>query len=66
MGRPKNAIPSITKHVSLPEDLFARVELLLLNPITGKMKYGDFSRLIEQLLREWLDKQIQQQRDTQL
>lgn len=41
----------------LPLSLAAEVELLLLDPLREKVKYGARNELIEKLLREWLEKQ---------
>jgi len=43
--------------VGIPETVFARVSLVLLDPVTGVRKHGAMSALIVQLLREWLEKQ---------
>jgi len=55
LGRPQNVVPPIEWSISLPSDLAAQVELLLLDPMRGKPKVGARSKLIEQLLRGWIE-----------
>lgn len=43
--------------IELPESLATKVDLLLTDPLTGKVKYGARTQLFEQLLREWLGAQ---------
>lgn len=43
--------------LSLPQSVTAPINLLLSDPLTGLPKYGARSRLVERLLREWLEKQ---------
>jgi metal-responsive CopG/Arc/MetJ family transcriptional regulator len=40
--------------ISLPVELVADIDLALFDPIRGKIKYGQRSRLIAGLLRRWL------------
>lgn len=54
MARPRNPEPSFPLHVKLPETLVMEVKTILLDPITGRTKYGAMNSLIERLLREWL------------
>ena len=56
-GRPANAVPTVKWDVYLRSDLAAQIELLLLDPMREKVKYGARGKLIEQLLSEWLEKQ---------
>jgi len=55
LGRPQNVVPPIEWSISLPSDLAAQVELLLLDPMRGKPKVGARSKLIEQLRRGWIE-----------
>ena len=48
--------PLIQRHVWLPESLDAKLNLLLLNPTTGKVKYGARGDLINRLLQQYLSK----------
>lgn len=41
-------------HITLPGPLAARVDLRLLDPLRGRVKYGSRSGLIEKLLTIWL------------
>ena len=41
---------------SFRQSLAHSVELLLINPVTKKLSYGARSKLLEQLMREWLTK----------
>lgn len=47
-------------NVSLPIDLLAKVDLLLLDAFRGKPRYGKRSELITKLLEQWLATQTQQ------
>jgi hypothetical protein len=53
-GDPKELITA-----RLPEQLFVDVKLLLADPVTGRVRYGAMSKLVERLLREWVDQQRQ-------
>ena len=57
MSRPRSPFLRADYKISLPAAVCAEVDLLLLDPITRKPKYGARSKLIEGLLREWLAKQ---------
>ena len=41
----------------LPETIAAEVELLLLDPLRDRVKYGARNELVEKLLRKWLEDQ---------
>ena len=51
---PKTDRP-ITWKVNMPESIAAEVELHLFDPVRGNVAYGARSKLIEGLLRAWLD-----------
>lgn len=57
-GRKPNLEKTIPWHIEVPEDLALKVDLLITNPLTGKVKYGERKKLVIQLLRGWLDEQI--------
>ena len=57
MPRPRNAIPKVRWYCYVPEDLSNLTDILLLNPSTGRPAYSARSDLIEELLREWVNKQ---------
>ena len=48
----------ITIKANIPEDLYMKVRLLLLNPVKGKIKYGAMSSLIQKLLTTWVKSEI--------
>lgn len=54
MPRPRYTVPRAEWKLHLPLDLAAEVELLLLDPLREKPKYGARNALVERLLREWL------------
>jgi len=56
-GRKSHLDAPVAVFVSLPASLNAKLELLLFDPTTNKPKYGGRSALIQQLLREWIERQ---------
>lgn len=54
MPRPVNPDLMIDWKVPLPATLAGSVEARLMNPVTGKPRYGERSKLIAFLLAEWL------------
>jgi hypothetical protein len=52
--RPKKAIPSVTKEISLPPDLVARVDLALYSELEDRVPHGAWQRLLTELLANWL------------
>lgn len=56
MPRPPNIIRPTRLEVSIPEDLRARLELHLWSDTEKRVPHGAYQRLINQLLREHLDK----------
>lgn len=46
---------TVAYKVYIDAALFAEVQLLLLDPVSGKIKYGAFRKLNEQLLRQWVE-----------
>lgn len=57
VGKKPHADPPVNWKLSLPQSVTAPVALILSDPLTGLPKHGARSKLIEQLLREWLAKQ---------
>ena len=57
MSRPKGVQRRISKNISLPEDLVARMELELFSEVEERIPVGAQSKLIEQLLRDHFNKQ---------
>jgi len=56
-GKKLHADRPVDWKLSLPTSITAPVSLLLSDPLTGVPKHGARSRLVAQLLREWLEKQ---------
>lgn len=52
--KPKHEHGAVSWEVLLPAALAARLELLLLDPLTGAVRYGAKSQLVVRLLEEWL------------
>ena len=53
MARPASINKPIEKKLSLDAELVAKVELALFSDLEGRVPYGAWSGLIEQLLREY-------------
>ena len=56
MGRPRKAVPSIEKNVSLPRDLVVAVELELYSEVEGKVPFAAWQKYLEDLIRKDLAK----------
>lgn len=54
MGKPRSIEPHTKMKITIPATLAARVGLRIMDPITRKPKYGEFSKLITQLLEKHL------------
>lgn len=52
-GRKPKAIPIVKKKLSLPAPLVAEVDSLLTDELTGQPGHGEWSLLVERLLREY-------------
>ena len=52
MGRPRKAIPSIEKNISLPRDLVVAVELELYSEVEGKVPFAALQKYLEELIRK--------------
>ena len=57
MPREPHIDPPKEVQLSLPTSLVDEVDLLLFDPVRGKLRYGARSNLIARLLRTWLDAQ---------
>jgi hypothetical protein len=57
MSRPKGVTRRLSKNISLPEDLVARMELELFSEVEERIPVGAQSALIERLLRDHFNKQ---------
>ena len=53
-GRPPLAEPRVAWKLYIRSTLAAEVELLLLDPMREKIKYGERNRLVEELLEAWI------------
>lgn len=56
-GRRKALDPAIQWSIMIPSTLAAQVELILFDPLRGKTGFGTRSRLVSQLLKDWLELQ---------
>lgn len=54
MARPALLIPTTEWKLRIPVDLAAKADLLILDPVKGKIAYGARSELITRLLRAYL------------
>lgn len=54
-GKKKHTDRPVEWKISIPESIAAPVELLLLDPVSGKPKHGARAKLITQLLSKWLE-----------
>jgi hypothetical protein len=53
-GRPAKVIRPIEKTINIPEDILARVDLMLYSELEQRVPHGAWSRLITSLLQDWL------------
>lgn len=56
-GRPRSTQGFVAWEVHLNADLAAQVELLLLDPLRNKPRYGARGKLVEKLLKGWVEEQ---------
>lgn len=56
MPKPKRVDRPIMKSISLPQSIVIPVEMDLYSELEMRVPHGAWSRLISQLLREWLEK----------
>jgi hypothetical protein len=52
MPRPRRVIPAVDWKVYIPIDLAAKVDVLLVDPLTGRTEFGARSAYIERLVRQ--------------
>lgn len=56
MARPKLAVPSVEKNISIPEDLALAVDLELFSDVEGKVPFGAWKGFIARLIRQHLER----------
>lgn len=60
-GRPANPLgPKVRFELYLEPILAAEVRLLITDPVRQKPKYGELNRIMEGLLRDWVNTQRKQ------
>lgn len=55
MARKKKYDRPVYRHVSIPTSLDEKVKEKIMDPVTGKPKTGAYSKLVERLLRQWVE-----------
>ena len=58
MARPKKTIRTVSIHVSLPEDLAAKIQLHLFSEVEGKVPFGAQAEFFTGLVKAHFDSQI--------
>jgi hypothetical protein len=56
MPKPRRTDRPVEKSINLPQTLCAQVDLLLYSELEGRVPFGAWSKLIEQLLKSHVDK----------
>jgi hypothetical protein len=57
MARPKNLIPTVYLNLGLPEDLHARLTILLFSETENRVPLGGYQEFFVTLLREYFSHQ---------
>lgn len=57
MSKTKSTERKVRISIWLPEDVAAKVVALLMDPLRGRSRYGDLSRVGTLLFRAWVRKQ---------
>lgn len=60
MSRRKLIDRPVGFHVRVPGSVYRKVHTLLLDPRKGRVEYGAMNALITRLLREWLEREVQE------
>jgi hypothetical protein len=55
MARPKKAIQSVEKNISIDKDIVTRIDLELYSELEGRVPHGAWSRLINNMLRTYIN-----------
>jgi hypothetical protein len=58
MGRHQPEIKKVGVKVRVSEPLYAKLTLLLYDPVRKRIHYGDLTRLLEHLLSKWVLDQL--------
>lgn len=56
MGRPAKLDRPVEKSISIPGSIHTRLELLLFSELEGRVPHGAWSKLVEGLLRDYLER----------
>lgn len=59
MARPKNTIKSISRNISIPEDLCELMDKELYSELEGKIPFGAQQAFFTKLLREHFEHQLE-------
>ncbi len=57
-----NHVPTVKFTVRIPEALMLELRVLIVDPRTGRARYGRWGQTFEHILREWIDSQKAQVR----
>ena len=60
MARPRKVVRSVQKNLALPEDLVARVELMLYSELEGRVPVGAWQGYVSELIRQDLSRRGQE------
>lgn len=55
MPRKQHHDPPVELRANIPKSLHDRIQEQLKDPVTGKTMYGAQGKLVQRLLREWLE-----------
>jgi hypothetical protein len=55
MSRPPNIIPSVDLHVTLPQDLKQKLDLMLFSEVEQRIPKGAYQQFFCARLREWME-----------
>lgn len=65
MARRTKTDRPVEKSISLPQSTVAQVDLLLFSQLEGRVPFGAWASLVNQLLSEWLARQSQGESNAQ-
>ncbi len=58
-GRRPLVDSTVRKRINVPESIAARIDLVLIDPLTGGLRYNAWSDYINKLIRDDLEKEFQ-------